>query len=220
MNAVLSRLRALGADFTPDQIKATRELFAPLVPRPSDTGAQVQRDLRYGPDERNRLDLFAPARSRGLPLVGQSAGGTHVSGWLARQGCLPESAADVAGAVMLSGIFDFAIASPSPMHDAYLGTDRGLHAGRSTLAALTTTPVPCMFTIGELEPAQLQRQSAAVVADCHAARGRYPETIWSGTIIFPACCRWAARWTASVRCWRSSCGASRETGHEHCGPAR
>ena len=76
---------------------------------------------------------------------------------------------------MLSGIFDFGIASPSPMHDAYLGNDRGLHAGRSTLAALAATPVPCMFTIGELEPAQFQRQAAAVVAACHAARGRYPE---------------------------------------------
>ena len=254
MNSVLARLRALGADFTPDQIVATRELFAPLVPRPSDSGAQVQRDLRYGPDERNRLDVFSPVRSRGLPvvvyvhgggfvqgdkgdaaapffnnfgawavgegfvgvtmtyrlapahawpagpqdieravqylkahvsnaggdptrlvLVGQSAGGTHVSGWIARQGCEPGTRAEAAGAVMLSGIFDFGIANPSPMHDAYLGSDHSLHAGRSTLAALANTRLPCMFTIGELEPPQFQRQAAAVVAACHAARGRYPE---------------------------------------------
>ena len=41
LDNVFARLRALGDDFTPDQIAATRALFAPLVPRPADVGAQV-----------------------------------------------------------------------------------------------------------------------------------------------------------------------------------
>jgi triacylglycerol lipase len=67
LDKVFARLRALGDEFTPEQIAATRELFAPLVPRPA-AGAQVHRDLRYGPDARNRLDVFTsgangPARA-------------------------------------------------------------------------------------------------------------------------------------------------------------
>lgn len=254
MSDVFARLRALGVEFTPDQIVATRELFAPLVPSPADVGASVRRDLRYGPDERNRLDVFSQAGAKGLPvvvfihgggflqgdkgdatnpffnnfgawavragfvgvtityrlapahgwpsgpqdvelavkhlrahisadggdpdrivLVGQSAGATHAASWLARQGCAPGSRADVAGVVMLSGIYDLALAGPSPMHDAYYGADRTLHAGRSTQAALATTDVPCLFTIGELEPAFFQSQAAALVAAYWAARKRYPE---------------------------------------------
>jgi acetyl esterase/lipase len=254
MSDVSARLRALGVDFTPGQIAATRELFAPLVPGPADAGAQVQRDLRYGPSERNRLDVFCRSGAQGLPvvvfvhgggfvqgdkgdagapffnnfgawavregfvgvtmtyrlapahawpsgpedveqavqflrahiaahggdparivLVGQSAGATHVASWLARQGCPAGSPAQIAAAAMLSGIYDLALSGPSPMHDAYYGADRALHPLRSTIAALAATQVPCLFTIGELEPALFQAQAAALVAAWWAARQRYPE---------------------------------------------
>jgi triacylglycerol lipase len=254
MSDVTARLRALGVDFTPGQIAATRELFAPRVPGPADVGAQVERDLRYGPHERNRLDVFSRTGAQGLPvvvfvhgggfvqgdkgdadapffnnfgawsvregfvgvtmtyrlapahawpsgpedveqavqflraqiaahggdparivLVGQSAGATHVASWLARQGCPAGSPARIAGAAMLSGIYDLALSGPSPMHDAYYGTDRALHPQRSTIAALAAIQVPCLFTIGELEPALFQAQAAALVAARWAARQRYPE---------------------------------------------
>lgn len=254
MSDVSARLRALGVDFTPEQIAATRELFAPRVPGPADVGAQVTRDLRYGPSERNRLDVFHRSGAQGLPvvvfvhgggfvqgdkgdagapffnnfgawavregfvgvtmtyrlapahawpagpedveqavqflraqvaayggdparivLVGQSAGATHVASWLARQGCPAGSTAQIAGAAMLSGIYDLALSGPSPMHDAYYGADRALHPQRSTIAALAATQVPCLFTIGELEPALFQAQAAALMAARWAARQRYPE---------------------------------------------
>jgi triacylglycerol lipase len=251
---VFARLRALGVDFTPDQIAGTRALLEPLVPRPADVGATVKRDLRYGPDSRNRLDVFSRPGSRSLPvvvfihgggfvqgdkgdegapffnnfgawavregfvgvtmtyrlapaniwpsgsedveravgflrsqvaaegghparivLVGQSAGATHVASWIARQGCPNDSATPVAGAVMLSGIYDLALAGPSPVHDAYYGADRTLHPQRSTQAALAATRLPCLFTIGELEPAFFQSQAAALVAARWATRQSYPE---------------------------------------------
>ncbi|MEY2854899.1 MAG: hypothetical protein RL030_2031 [Pseudomonadota bacterium] len=254
MTDVLARLRALGVEFTPDQIAATRELFAARVPGPGDVGAVVRRDLRYGPSARNRLDVFSRPGAQGLPvvafvhgggfvqgdkgdegapffnnfgawavregfvgvtvtyrlapahtwpsgpedleqavaflhgqvaadggdpsrivLVGQSAGATHVASWLARQGCAEGSPTPIAGAAMLSGIYDLELAGPTPMHDAYYGTNRALHARRSTLAALAATEVPCLFTIGELEPAFFQAQAAALVAARWAACQRYPE---------------------------------------------
>jgi triacylglycerol lipase len=254
VSTISARLRALGVEFTPDQIAGTRELFAPLVPGPAEVGARVRRDWRYGPDERNRLDVFARpggtaapvvvfihgggfvqgdkggegapffnnfgawavregfvgvtmtyrlAPAHGWPagaedieqavgllraqiaseggdparivLVGQSAGATHVASWIARQGCAVDSPTPVAGAAMLSGIYDLALAGPSPMHDAYYGADRALHPQRSTLAALAATRLPCLFTIGELEPALFQTQAAALVAARWAAQRRYPE---------------------------------------------
>lgn len=254
MSDVMARLRALGVEFTPDQINGTRELFAPLVPGPADVGARVRRDLPYGPDARNRLDVFSRPGSAAVPvvvfvhgggflqgdkgdegapffnnfgawavregfigvtmtyrlapthgwpsgpqdvelavsflrqrvaeeggdparivLVGQSAGATHVASWIARQGCPPGSPTPVAGAVMLSGIYDLALAGPSPMHDAYYGADRALHAQRSTLRALAATPLRCLFTIGELEPPFFQAQAAALVAARWGAQQRYPE---------------------------------------------
>lgn len=56
--SLMAQLRALGDDFTPAQIMATRELYAPLVARPADVGAVVERDQSYGPDPKQRLDVF------------------------------------------------------------------------------------------------------------------------------------------------------------------
>ena len=56
--SVAARLRAMGNEFTPAQILATRELYAPLVSRPEDVGALVERDVSYGADPKQKLDVF------------------------------------------------------------------------------------------------------------------------------------------------------------------
>jgi acetyl esterase/lipase len=56
--SVMSSLRKMGNEFTPAQIFFTRDLYAPLVARPADVGATVERDQAYGPDPRHRLDVF------------------------------------------------------------------------------------------------------------------------------------------------------------------
>lgn len=256
MDNVFTRLRAMGDDFTPEQIAATRALFAPLVPRPADTGAQAHRDLHYGPDPRNRLDVFtsgvgapravvvfvhgggfimgdkgdatapffnnfgawavregfvgvtltyrlAPdhvwpsgavdleravawivaniAQYGGDPhrivLAGQSAGATHVASYLAGQGGSTGTTA-VAAAALFSGVFDLAIADHNGPNAAYYGTDTSLYAQRSTVKALGSTAVPCLFTVSELDPAQFHRQAAAVVNARLAGTGRTPELLW------------------------------------------
>jgi triacylglycerol lipase len=62
---VLARLRALGRDFTPAQMRATRAIFAPRVLRPEQVGCEIRRDLAYGPDARHRLDVFMPTHAAG-----------------------------------------------------------------------------------------------------------------------------------------------------------
>ncbi|HMA13096.1 MAG TPA: alpha/beta hydrolase [Steroidobacteraceae bacterium] len=80
MSEVWKRLRELGDTFTMAEIGATRELFVPGVLQPQAVGAAVTRDLSYGPDARHRLDIFAPAAARSLPVVLFVHGGGFVGG--------------------------------------------------------------------------------------------------------------------------------------------
>jgi len=67
---VRKRLREIGDMFTPATIAATRELLAPLALRPQAVGAEVVRDLQYGTDARQRLDVFhAPGDHAPRPVV-------------------------------------------------------------------------------------------------------------------------------------------------------
>src|SRR5262249_12106567 len=95
-------LRALGREFTPDQIAATQALFAPIALKPSPDLCTVTRDIVYGSDPRNRLDIFQPiakgrARSvvafihRGGFIMGDNGGSdapfhNHFGAWAARAG--------------------------------------------------------------------------------------------------------------------------------------
>jgi triacylglycerol lipase len=252
---VHARLRALGTDFTLAQINGTREIYASLVPRPA--AAQViGRDLQYGPDARQRLDLFVTPRSPAtlvfvhgggfimgdkgeadapfynnvaawalaqgysaatimyrlapahpwptgpqdlaavvdwltdeLPrhdvdpsrivLMGQSAGGAHVAAYLAGQGLPADRAPGVAGAVMVSGIYDVAsFGPPTDKEFAYFGEDVAVYPARSTLSGLARTRVPCLFTVSELDPPQFQRQAAGAVAARVDAHGQWPAFLW------------------------------------------
>lgn len=73
-------VRNLGDAFTPAQIAATRELYAPIALRPEHVQAIVTRDIQYGPDARQRLDIFASGPSRGLPVVVFVHGGGFIMG--------------------------------------------------------------------------------------------------------------------------------------------
>lgn len=80
MTDVWKRLRELGDRFTIAEITATRELFVPRALAPLAVGARVLRDLAYGPDPRQRLDVFAPAAAGNLPVVLFVHGGGFVGG--------------------------------------------------------------------------------------------------------------------------------------------
>jgi acetyl esterase/lipase len=252
---VHARIRALGLEFNLAQIGGTREIYIPLVPRPAAANV-VGRDLQYGPDPRQRLDLFVTPRSRAtvvfvhgggfimgdkgdadapfynnvaawalaqgysavnityrlapahpwptgpqelaavvdwltdeLPrqdvdpkrivLMGQSAGGAHVAAYLAGQGLAADREPGIAGAVMVSGIYDVAsFGPPTEKEIAYFGDDTRVYSARSTLPGLARTRVPCLYTVSELDPPQFQRQAAGVVAACVDARGEWPAFAW------------------------------------------
>ena len=114
---------------------------------------------------------------RRIVLAGQSAGATHVASYLAGQGS-GSATPDVAAAALFSGVFDLEIADRNGPTAAYYGADTSLYAERSTLHALGSTAVPCLFTVSEFDPAQFHRQAAAVVNARVAGTGRTPELLW------------------------------------------
>ena len=57
------KLRAIGTAITPESIAGSAALVAPLHARIDNSDVKVTRDMRYGPADRNRLDVFEPATS-------------------------------------------------------------------------------------------------------------------------------------------------------------
>jgi triacylglycerol lipase len=76
---VRTKIAARGPVFSPDILGATRSLFAPLVA--SVGGVRVTRDISYGDDARQKLDVYQPDRSaRGLPILLHVPPGGFVAG--------------------------------------------------------------------------------------------------------------------------------------------
>jgi arylformamidase len=74
-----AQIAALGTALTPEMMGATGKLMAERQPGPP-AGLTVTRDLFYGPDERHRLDIFAPAQPSNAPVLVYVHGGGFVMG--------------------------------------------------------------------------------------------------------------------------------------------
>jgi triacylglycerol lipase len=84
---IAAKLRAIGPVLNPQMIQATFELYLAKVPKAA-PGVSSLEDLPYGPDERQRLDVFAPAAlpGRAMPVVLFVPGGGFVGGAKSRPG--------------------------------------------------------------------------------------------------------------------------------------
>ena len=107
-----------------------------------------------------------------IVLVGQSAGAVNVADCLAGRGGAVNPA--VAGAALMSGIYDFTRHDRRTFEDAYFGADPARFAGHSTLQALAALDLPLLFTIAELDPPHFQRQAALVVEAWMERHGQWP----------------------------------------------
>lgn len=78
---VTAKVRAFGPMFNAETGATFRALYAPLQP-PLGPDIVVKADISYGPDERHRLDVFAPAQKTAVPapVVIHIHGGAYVSG--------------------------------------------------------------------------------------------------------------------------------------------
>lgn len=78
---VAAEIKKLGRAFNPEVLKATYAIFKPLQERAPKDGVEHARDLAYGSDARNRLDIYMPAdRPAKAPVVVYIHGGGYVGG--------------------------------------------------------------------------------------------------------------------------------------------
>lgn len=91
-------------------------------------------------------------------LMGQSAGAVHVAGYVSHPEFYKVKDGGLAGAIMVSGIYDL---TTSPVGDAdisYFGSDPARYAERSSMQGLLTTKIPLMITSAELDPPRFVEQ--------------------------------------------------------------
>lgn len=107
-------------------------------------------------------------------LMGQSAGASHVASYIAHGPSHVVPGSGVAGAIMMSGIYDVAAAMPNQFQTAYYGEDRSRYADFSSTDGLLASAVPQMFTVSEFDGEEFQVQAAALAAAHAQAHRRYP----------------------------------------------
>jgi len=255
---VAEGVRRIGPVINPPE---TAKLYAPLQPAMKPGEANVSRDVAYGPDVRNKLDVFAPAAARsadarpvivfvhgggyvagnktapGSPfydnvmlwavrnqmvgvnvtyrlapqnkwpaarddlaaalgwvganiarlggdpqrvyVVAHSAGATHAASLLADPGSMARvrsSGANVAGAALISGVYDLTSFPAAANQKAYFGDDAAQVAARSALPGLQESSIPLLLATAELDPPEFRQQQAAMTAAL-CRKGRCPATL-------------------------------------------
>lgn len=107
-------------------------------------------------------------------LMGQSAGGAHVAAYLAHGKFHPQGSAGIAGAVLVSGVYDPAAQPQNPFSAAYFGEDRTVLAAASSTAGLLASDLPLLFTVSEFDPRDFHDQAAQLTQAWHQHKGSYP----------------------------------------------
>ena len=115
---------------------------------------------------------------RRIFLMGQSAGAVHAATYIAFEQFHGAHGRALAGAVLLSGIYDVARADRNEFQSAYFGGDDRLYAERSALPGLLDADLPLLATVAEHDPDDFQRQAALYVERMCQAHGRYPRMLY------------------------------------------
>lgn len=107
-------------------------------------------------------------------LAGQSAGAMHVADYVVGHGGFGLHGRALAGAVLVSCLYDLAQVSHRDGYRAYWGDDTSRWPGYSTLQGLIDTDLPLLLAVGELDEPEFQQQAALFVAEWSRQRGTYP----------------------------------------------
>ena len=142
----------------------------------ADVGAAVawlhQNAARYGGD---------PQR---IFLMGQSAGATHVATWTFVPEVHGPSGPQIAGAMLLSGVYapqhpEFSPRMPAPNSLAYYGEDESRWAEMSPLNHVREGHPPVLVSVSEYDPYPLAWPSAALAAELVKCDKRMPWFIFN-----------------------------------------
>ena len=232
---IARKLLELGRVIDPPK---TAALYAPLQQKEPYADVKTERDVKYGPADRNLLDVFTPEassssqpvlifihgggftagnkRAPGSPfndhimlwavkngfvgvnatyrlapqsvwpagaedlaavvawvsskigerggdptriyLMGHSAGAVHVANYVSHPEFHKVKDGGLAGAVMVSGIYDLGATPVGDAEITYFGSDPSRYAERSSTPGLLTTKIPLMIAAAELDPPRFVEQ--------------------------------------------------------------
>jgi triacylglycerol lipase len=87
-----------------------------------------------------------------LYLMGHSAGAVHVASYVSHPDFQKVKGGGLAGAILVSGIYDLTVGEAGGPEKAYFGADPVRYAERSSLRGLAKTRIPLMIVSAELDP--------------------------------------------------------------------
>jgi triacylglycerol lipase len=106
-----------------------------------------------------------------IVLSGQSAGAAHVASYVAHKRFHVADHGGIAGAVMMSGIYDTLNTTANDFHRAYYGEERTMWGPASMQAGLINSEIPLLFTISEFDPKDFQLAAEGEFAPVHLLTG-------------------------------------------------
>jgi triacylglycerol lipase len=104
-------------------------------------------------------------------LMGHSAGAVHVASYVSHPEFHKLKGGGLAGAIMVSGIYDLTSGGRGDPERAYFGADAGRYAEQSSLQGLLTARIPLMITAAELDPDPFTQQFDLLKAACKKPDG-------------------------------------------------
>jgi predicted esterase len=110
-----------------------------------------------------------------IVVAGNSAGAVHVASFVAGQG--GGQPASIAGAALLSGIYQIHTPKPGEPEHVYYGPDPD-PAVVSSLPGLLDTTTPLLFSVAERDPERFQQEAAGVVTAWLNRHGTVPDLVW------------------------------------------
>jgi acetyl esterase/lipase len=112
-----------------------------------------------------------------IHLMGHSAGAAHVAHYVAHPRFHVQPGGGIAGAIVVSGLFEVPPGATNTPINAYFGSDRPQHAAQSALPGLAATRVPLLFAFAEMDPPEFPVQ-AKLLQDAMCATQRCPRIHW------------------------------------------
>lgn len=106
-------------------------------------------------------------------LSGQSAGSMHVADYVVGHGGFGPHGRALAGAAIISCIYDVGRAQRKDMHLAYWGEDTSRWGEIATTRGLIETDLPLLLAVSEYDEPEFQDHASQFVADWYAAKGTY-----------------------------------------------
>lgn len=91
-------------------------------------------------------------------LMGQSAGAVHVASYVSHPEFHKIKGGGVAGAILLSGLYDLTASPVGDAEIAYFGSDASRYPERLSLQRVLTTNIPLMVAAAELDPPRFVEQ--------------------------------------------------------------